>query len=310
MMTLTHQFSRIRIVLFATLLIFSMNTSAQDSAIAPAGYRPPQLFIYKGDTLSFEKPNLWRNIKSVPRDMLQIGKYPFQGKHWINISAIALSSAILIHYDQALTDGVKHASAQIHLDPETNYREVWKPFNLRILKIPLNWNSALYQMGEGGTSIMLAGGLFIYGKISKDYRAVSTAYDISETFITMGLTTQIMKRISGRESPFVATRPGGAWRPFPSFSDYQHNTPKYDGFPSGHLATLMATITVLSYNYPEKKWIKPVGYTLIGMAGWAMMNTEVHWIGDYPLALAVGYLSGKITTMKHRKPKKLYRSLL
>jgi hypothetical protein len=32
-----------------------------------------------------------------------------------------------------------------------------------------------------------------------------------------------------------------------------------------------------------------------------MMNTEVHWAGDYPLALAIGYLSGKITTWRHKK---------
>ena len=32
-----------------------------------------------------------------------------------------------------------------------------------------------------------------------------------------------------------------------------------------------------------------------------MMNTEVHWISDYPLALALGYLSGKVSSMKHVK---------
>ena len=63
----------------------------------------------------------------------------------------------------------------------------------------------------------------------------------------------------------------------------------------------MATVTVLSSNYPEKKWIKPVGYTVMGLTAWAMMNTEVHWISDYPLALALGYLSGKISSSRHLK---------
>src|SRR6185369_7632344 len=116
-----------------------------------------------------------------------------------------------------------------------------------------------YQIGEGGSSMLLAGGIWIYGKFAKDYRAVATASDLAETFVTMGVTTQILKRISGRESPFVATVQGGRWKPFPSFADFQRNTPLYDAFPSGHLATLTATITVLCHNYPEKKWIKPVG---------------------------------------------------
>jgi membrane-associated PAP2 superfamily phosphatase len=149
--------------------------------------------------------------------------------------------------------------------------------------------------------MILAGGLWIYGKIDKNWRAVNTANDLAETFITMGVTTQILKRATGRESPFMATAEGGKWKPFPSFAEYQRNTSAYDAFPSGHLSTLMATITVLAYNYPEKKWIKPVGYALMCLSGWAMMNTEVHWAGDYPLAIAVGYLSGKITTWRHRK---------
>ena len=69
---------------------------------------------------------------------------------------------------------------------------------------------------------------------------------------------------------------------------------------------MMATVTVIATNYPEKKWIRPLGYTLIGLTGWAMMNTDVHWAGDYPLALAVGYVAGKVTTLKHRKKRQLY----
>jgi hypothetical protein len=66
---------------------------------------------------------------------------------------------------------------------------------------------------------------------------------------------------------------------------------------------MMATVTVIKENYPEKKWIGLLGYSLIGRTGWAMVNTEVHWLSNYPLALAVGYLSGKLTTMKHKKAK-------
>ena len=44
----------------------------------------------------------------------------------------------------------------------------------------------------------------------------------------------------------------------------------------------------------------------MGLTAWAMLNAEVHWIGDYPLAIAVGYLAGKVTTMRHRtKTKKV-----
>lgn len=296
--------------LIALLLLSFLYGRGQDTLASRADKKIVQLHVYKGDTLEFGKPRLWNNIKAVPRDLVNIGKYPFQKDHWINISAIAITSAILIANDQTLQDIVKNTSKRIDLDPETNYKVLWAPANVRIVKVPLNLNSALYQLGEGGSSLLVAGGFFLYGKIAKDYRSVHTAYDLTETFISMGVTTQILKRISGRESPFVATKPGGRWQPFPSFSAYQKNTPSYDAFPSGHLATMMASVTVIASNYPEKKWIRPLGYTLIGLTGWAMMNTDVHWAGDYPLAIAIGYISGKITTLKHRKAPQLYNRSL
>jgi membrane-associated phospholipid phosphatase len=249
----------------------------------------------------YERPEKWGFIKHVPNDLWQIAQSPFRKQNLKGLMLVAASTAILIPLDQNILDGVKRTSDKISLVRETDYKVLLKAGDTKIFKIPRNLNSALYQLGEGGTSMLLAGGLYIFGKIHKDYRALQTASDITETFITMGLTTQVLKRISGRQSPFVSTERGGAWHPFPSFKDYQSNTPNFDAFPSGHLATMMATVTVLTTNYPEKKWIGYVGYTLIGMTGWAMINTDVHWIGDYPLALALGYVSGKITCLRHKK---------
>ncbi|MCW3093919.1 MAG: phosphoesterase PA-phosphatase related protein [Ferruginibacter sp.] len=257
-------------------------------------------FIYQKDTFSFQKPALLRNISFVPADIWQITKSPLQKRNWIGLGVVTVSSIALIAKDDEIIKWVRKTSDKIGLHPDTRFHIAWKAGDTKILKIPQNLNTILYQLGEGGTSMILAGGLWIYGKLDKDSRSVNTANDLAETFLAMGITTQILKRITGRESPFLATKVGGSWRPFPSFGEFQRNTSAYDAFPSGHLATLMATVTVLCDNYPEKKWIRPVGYTLMCLSSWAMMNTEVHWAGDYPLAIAIGYLSGKITTRRHR----------
>jgi membrane-associated phospholipid phosphatase len=249
----------------------------------------------------YNRPESWGFIKHVPGDLWQIAKSPFRKENTKGLLLVAASTAILLPLDQPILDGVKKLSDKIGLQSETGYKVLVKSGDTKIIKLPTNINTALYQLGEGGTSMMVAGGLFIYGKIKKDYRALQTASDITETFITMGITTQILKRISGRQSPFMSTQRGGHWHPFPSFKEYQANTSNYDAFPSGHLATMMATVTVLTTNYPEKAWLKWVGYSLIGLSGWAMINTDVHWIGDYPLALALGYISGKITCLRHKR---------
>ncbi|MBI1782237.1 MAG: phosphatase PAP2 family protein [Sphingobacteriales bacterium] len=298
-------------LLVASIQFYTTVLFAQDSlSLNKKSLPPPQTFIYKKDTFLFKRPSLLQSINHVPTNMWKIAKTPFQKKNWIALSAITAVTTILVVKDQEIIHWVRSTSDRIGLKPETDYTVVWKTGNTKMLKSPKNLNTALYQLGEGGTSMMLAGGLWVYGKISKDWRAVNTATDLTETFVTMGLTTQILKRITGRESPFMATTEGGRWTPLPSFSAYQQNTSAYDAFPSGHLATLMATVTVLSTNYPEKKWIKPVGYTLMFLSGWAMLNTEVHWAGDYPLAVAVGYLSGKITTWRHKKKNNTPKEIL
>lgn len=288
--------------LFCLLSFFSGNTQNPPDSILPKpalltdSVIPASVYAH-----SYAKPTPWKFLTNVPGDLWAIAKSPFQKENLKGLVLVAAATAILIPLDQQLLDGVRHASDQISLQPQTDYHVLIKVGDTKILKFPKNFNTALYQIGEGGTSMAIAGGLFIYGKINKDYRALQTANDLAETFISMGVTTQIIKRISGRESPFMSTASGGRWRPLPSFAEYQRNTPSYDAFPSGHLATMMATVTVLSLNYPEKKWIKPVGYSLMGLSSWAMMNTEVHWVGDYPLALALGYLAGKITYWRHHK---------
>ncbi|MBS1565231.1 MAG: phosphatase PAP2 family protein, partial [Bacteroidetes bacterium] len=236
-----------------------------------------------------------------------------QKKGWKGFLAVAASSAILIHYDQQLLDGAMDMGRDLHLHAETDYKTLINIGNgansIKIFKVPQNLNSAMYTLGEGWIGVAIGGGMWIQGKLTHNNRSLQTASDLMEGFISTAVLTQGVKRITGRESPFMRTQPGGKWSPFPSFSDFKNNTSNFDAFPSGHLATMMTTVTILAENYPEKKWIKPLGYTLIGLTGYAMMNTEVHWAGDYPLALAFGYLNGKIITGRHKHPRPTFNPL-
>ncbi|RTL59617.1 MAG: phosphatase PAP2 family protein [Sphingobacteriales bacterium] len=278
-----------RVFLWVTFLLISSNLIAQKDSIE----------------YSFTKPKPFSFITNVPRGCFQFVKKPFQKNSLKYTAAIAGATAVLILVDQPVYDGVRKFSDNIGLHPEENNKILWsiKTGNKQtvLLKAPGNLNTAFYMMGQGLPTLLIAGGLFIEGKIKHDFRSMQTASDLAESFITLGLTTQVAKWISGRENPLIATRRNGAWRPLPSFSEFQNNKPRYDAFPSGHLATLMATVTILANNYPEKKWIKPVGYAFTALCGYAMINNGVHWLGDYPLGLAMGYLSGKIITDRHKK---------
>ena len=253
----------------------------------------------------YAKPRPFAFITNLPKDVWGISKSPFQKNGWKGLLAVAGSTAILIHYDQPLLDGAMQMGRNIHWQPQTDYKVVLSikktGGDIKLFKMPRNINSAFYNLGEGWIGVAIGGGFWLQGKIANNYRSLQTASDLMEGFCSAAIVTQVVKRITGRESPFERTVPGGRWRPFPSFKEFGNNTSSYDAFPSGHLATMMTTVCILADNYPENKWIKPIGYTLIGLTSFAMMNTEVHWAGDYPLALAMGYLNAKIITARHKK---------
>lgn len=150
------------------------------------------------------------------------------------------------------------------------------------------------SMGDGTTQFGLAAAFAAYGFVKDDARALRTGSQIVQAVLASGAVVQVLKHITGRESPFVKSGPGGIWRFFPDQIEYHKRVPQYDAFPSGHVCTALATTIVIAENYPETKWIRPVGYVITGLVGVGMVNRGIHWYSDYPLSIALGYTFGMI----------------
>lgn len=255
-------------------------------------------YLKNGAELTYKKPKFYKVFTNVPKDFYAIGKQTATKKGLYCLGAVALSTLAILPFDQQILDKSHQFGNHIGLESERRFGSLvsfkHKGESVDILQHPQNINTTLYYLGEGLPSLLIGLGVMSYGYYKNDYRAISTAFQLYEAFIVLGVTTQAIKRITGRQSPFVATQDGGKWSGFPGFSEYQSHVPHYDAYPSGHLTTVMATITILSENYPEYRLIKPVGYTIMGLIGYSMMHNGVHWFSDYPLALALGYAYGKI----------------
>ena len=63
-------------------------------------------------------------------------------------------------------------------------------------------------------SLLFAAGFLTTGLIKKDYRAIHTSIEIGESILTLGVMTQGLKRVFGRQSPNRATVDGGEWNFF------------------------------------------------------------------------------------------------
>lgn len=241
---------------------------------------------------NYKRPKFFDIFRYIPNDLAEFGKFTVQKENLLWTGLAIGSTAAIIPFDQKLTDNASELGEGIGWDKDHSYGKVANV--LRI--IPNDINSAVYYIGNGGTTMLLSGAFYAIGKIGNDYRALNTSNELIEVLLSVGVVTQTIKRITGRQSPSAAIRdgnPGGHWTPFASFNAYQSKTPDYDAMPSGHVATFMATLTVISTNYPEIKWIKPVGYSLLGILAFEMTSSKVHWVSDYPLAFLIGYVIGK-----------------
>lgn len=255
-------------------------------------------------TIEYQKPKLFSFITNIPKDAAGFTKNSFQKKNYTGLKLLAGATLFLWINDQAISNTVhdkfedsKIVSAE-NFSPFINIKIGGKPTNIG--KIPRNINTAFYDLGQGSSAMVLAAGFFIAGKITHDNRALQTAHQLTEAFIALGLGTQIIKFATGRENPSDATATRGRWQPFPSWSKFQNNKTKYDAFPSGHLATFVSAVTIIHQNYPEQRWIAPVGYSIAGLCGLAMINNGVHWASDFPLGFALGYGFGKYIARKTR----------
>lgn len=248
----------------------------------------------------YAKPRPFSFITKIPATYGMATRNVFRKQNVKPFAIIAASTAVLLLTDQQIADKVKQFSRYIGVDNTRKYGKSIVIAGLDFYDPPKNFNTWLYSIGEGIPPLVIAGGLWGFGLAKKDNRAISTASQIVQATTAAGIMTQLIKRTTGRESPFQATQDGGKWRPFPKPSTYQKTVSKYDAFSSGHMGTMVATYVVITENYPEKKWIRPVGITIMSLVGLAMINTDVHWAGDYPVAVGVGYAFGKATVHLNR----------
>ncbi|MCZ4693620.1 phosphatase PAP2 family protein [Ancylomarina euxinus] len=251
--------------------------------------------------LTYYKPRLTDIFVNFARDMRDFSHVITRKETLPWMAGIAGTTALMVVSDRQTLNTNHDFMNSIGIDGEKKYGKSIKLGGAEVLQIPNNLNTFLYMIGEGLPSILIGGGFYIKGMTSKDYRALQTANQLMEEFLSMGVTCQLIKHATGRQSPWRASSGTGRWDLFPNQKDYMKNVSNYDAFPSGHMATMMCTVTILSSNYPEYKLIKPIGYGIMGAVGLAMMHNEVHWLSDYPLAIGIGYAMGKIISQRGRR---------
>jgi hypothetical protein len=256
----------------------------------------------KEENLKYQTPDKFEFVTNVGDDMLQLWDKSIDSDNLSTWGIIAGSTLLLYYFDEELIAESKRLGKKLDIPPHgdsvTTTRIGIGPFP--IIKTTSDKGAMLYMIGDGLTHITIMSGFFTYGMISDDNKALSVSSQLAEGLVDVAIVTQVLKHITGRQSPFKSTQKRGKWDLFPNQEDYIKDVPSYDAFPSGHLATTMMTVTILAENYPNNAYIKPVGYTAMTLLAFQMLNNEVHWASDYPLAIGIGYSIGQIISKRER----------
>lgn len=226
---------------------------------------------------NLDAPPRWGDMfVNIPRDWVRWSQISFRHNTigmWV---AVTSSTALLIATDEKTYEPSKKFYDS---DPAKAF-----------------YSNLFAELGDGRSQFGLSAAFALYGWAAKDAKALKVASQIAEVVLASGTVVQVLKHSTGRESPIVRSSPTGTWRFLPSPIEYHRRIPAYDAYPSGHVATSLATIIVLSENYPDVKWIRPLGYTLVAGVAVGMVNNGIHWYSDYPLSIALGYYFGMIAT--------------
>ncbi len=207
---------------------------------------------------------------------------------------ILTTSWATYYYDADIYEGTQRTGRRWGLSNFDKTRTVWKVGQYDILRLPSDTNSALYFLGDGWLHLGTAAAMLGTGYFGDHVRPYNTGLQLFHGMTISTVVSQIIKRSTGREVPSDRTEPRGKWRPFPSPKAYDANTAKYDAIPSGHIMTATLVFTIIRGNYPEHNWwLFPTEIIYLSALGFSMVNNGVHWVSDYPLGIAIGYMIGK-----------------
>jgi hypothetical protein len=249
---------------------FAMNTPPTDESSATR------------DTVSLR--NWYDMFLNIPNDWINFTEWSIRSEQVPLYMTVAGSTAGLIATDNATW----------------NTSDKWYKSSNAIKR----YSDAFVTVGDGKSQFGLGAGFAAYGLVFGDHKAVNVGSEIIQAVLSSGSVVQVLKHVTGRESPYVSTRKAGRWDFFPNQITYHKRVPHYDAFPSGHLTTTIAAFTVIIENYPDSKWMTPVAAAASTCLGVSMVNTGIHWYSDYPLALVLGYTFGNLAVHPHWGEKK------
>lgn len=148
----------------------------------------------------------------------------------------------------------------------------------------------------------IGGSLYAFGKLNSDKEAVAASFAVLQSSALAFVYNSLLKAVTGRPHP--------DWR---GESDMEALSKTFRfgfwrggifwGWPSGHTSSTMAVVSALTSFYPERTWLKIVGYgyTAYMIFGVSSLNRGgMHWFSDAVAAAFMSYAIGSTVGKYYR----------
>jgi membrane-associated phospholipid phosphatase len=194
------------------------------------------------------------------------------------IIGVAAAATFLIAADEPIRDGVQRFAA----------RHAW-----------VGDVSPVVTQAGGLAGFAAAGAFFGAGLVFKDERARDTGYLAASAILQSFVIDAFLKRMAGRQRPFVADGEDHWAGPAALFKSGGGG--RYTSFPSGHSAAAFSLATVVAMEYRHLKWVPVVAYTLAGGVGLSRMTLDKHWASDVFIGAVVGHCVARFVVRNHER---------
>jgi len=218
------------------------------------------------------------------------------------LGLIAGATGVLYLFDQHLFSETQRFGRKLGLDNKDHSRPTLTLGSDDFMYAPTDLGSSILFLGDGWTTIGLSAGFLTSGFIYDSAKSKLVSSELMQGLLFSGFSSQVLKRVSGREIPNARTKERGRFTPLAAPKKFNDNKARYDSFPSAHVTTAMTTLTILAENYEELTWIRPVGYSLMVLLSFQLVNTGSHWVSDFPLAVGIGHMAGVTIAKNDRTP--------
>lgn len=161
-----------------------------------------------------------------------------------------------------------------------------------------NNDTNLFTIGEAAgylAPFVVAAPFYVIGEWNKDNESLGAGFAVTQATVITLTSVSLLKSFTGRPPPDKDSSKN-IHAQSREFNFGFLNRGIYDGWPSGHMATITALATTLTNYYPEKPWVKWTGY---GAMAYTMLTIsaheegQFHWFSDGVAGGLLGYAIGE-----------------